>query len=109
MKRALVSVCALFWALALTALPARRGGVQYIQPDGSRLEIFLHGDEWGHWVTDREGRLLDVDADGFYRCAWMLYEAQTIFGIVQSDDYVFRFNPTRKEIRMDWKDEHKAA
>ena len=67
MKRALASVCALFWALALTALPARRGGVQYIQPDGSRLEIFLHGDEWGHWVTDREGRLLDVDADGFYR------------------------------------------
>ncbi len=60
-------ISALFVALELAALPARPGGVKYVQPDGSTLEIFLHGDEWGHWVTDREGRLLDQDAQGFYR------------------------------------------
>lgn len=51
----------------MAALPARPGGVKYVQPDGSTLEIFLHGDEWGHWVTDRDGRLLDQDAEGYYR------------------------------------------
>ena len=60
-------ISALFVAMELAALPARPGGVKYVQPDGSTLEIFLHGDEWGHWVTDREGRLLDLDAQGFYR------------------------------------------
>ncbi len=68
MKRVLVLLWALLLsALSLTAMPARRGALQYTQPDGSRIEIFLHGDEWGHWVTDRDGRMLDLDADGFYR------------------------------------------
>ncbi len=68
MKRSLLVIsCFLFAAISLWALPGRRGGVMYTQPDGTTLEIFLHGDEWGHWATDREGRLLDLDADGFYR------------------------------------------
>lgn len=67
MRRLVLVISALFVALGLWALPARPGGVKYVQPDGSTLEIFLHGDEWGHWVTDREGRLLDLDAQGCYR------------------------------------------
>ena len=67
MKRWLLVIGCLLMALRLAASPARPGGVVYTQPDGTILEIFLHGDEWGHWVTDREGRLLDLDAKGFYR------------------------------------------
>ncbi|MBR1570473.1 MAG: M6 family metalloprotease domain-containing protein [Bacteroidales bacterium] len=67
MKRILIILTAWLMALPLLAGPARPGGRVYTQPDGSQLEIFLHGDEWGHWATDREGRLLDLDADGFYR------------------------------------------
>ena len=67
MRRLVLVISALFVALGLAALPARPGGVKYVQPDGSTLEIFLYGDEWGHWATDREGRLLDLDANGFYR------------------------------------------
>ena len=60
-------VLAFLVAWELAAGPARPGGVKFVQPDGSIQEVFLHGDEWGHWVTDREGRLLDQDAGGFYR------------------------------------------
>lgn len=67
MRRLAVLISALFVALEMAALPARPGAIKYVQPDGSTLEIVLHGDEWGHWVTDREGRLLDQDAQGFYR------------------------------------------
>ena len=67
MRRLVLLISALFVAVEMAALPARPGGVKYVQPDGSTLEIYLHGDEWGHWVTDREGRLLDQDAQGFYR------------------------------------------
>lgn len=67
MKRLVLFISALFTAITLAALPARPGAIRYQQPDGSTLEIYLHGDEWGHWVTDKEGRLLDLDANGFYR------------------------------------------
>ncbi len=67
MRRWLPVISALFVALGLAARPARPGGQAYVQPDGSVLEIFLHGDEWGHWVTDAEGRLLEADGQGFYR------------------------------------------
>ena len=67
MRRWILVISALLAAGTLWAHPARPGGVKYVQPDGSVLEIYLHGDEWGHWVTDREGHLLDLDANGFYR------------------------------------------
>jgi len=67
MRRLVLVISALFAALEMLALPARPGAVKYVQPDGTTLEIVLHGDEWGHWTTDREGRLLDLDANGFYR------------------------------------------
>ena len=67
MRRLVLVISALFATLEMLALPARPGGIKYVQPDGTTLEIYLHGDEWGHWTTDREGRLLDLDAKGFYR------------------------------------------
>lgn len=52
---------------ALMAIPARPGKIVYTQPDGSRIEIYRHGDEWGHWTTDAAGRVLQKDKDGFFR------------------------------------------
>ena len=51
----------------LFAIPARPGKIVYTQPDGSKISLVLHGDEFGHWVTDVSGRLLRQDEDGFYR------------------------------------------
>lgn len=54
-------------SLPAFALPARPGKTVYVQPDGSRIVLQKHGDEWSHWVTDEDGRVMKLDADGFYR------------------------------------------
>ena len=53
--------------ISLWAIPAKRGVVNFTQPDGSVIEIILHGDEWVHWATDTHGNLLVMDQNGFYR------------------------------------------
>ncbi len=49
------------------AVPAYPGWITYKQPDGSVIEIMRHGDEWGHWTTDRQGRVVRLENDGFFR------------------------------------------
>ena len=53
-------------AVAL-AVPAYPGKYKYTQPDGSVLVLQNHGDEYFHWTTDESGRVVEMDADGFYR------------------------------------------
>ena len=53
--------------LSLLAGPAYPGRITYTQPDGSTINIYLHGDEWGHWATDDAGNILEQDADGYWR------------------------------------------
>ena len=67
MKKILLSFVLLFVALSMSAIPARRGWIRYTQPDGSVISIMRHGDEFGHWTTDSQGRVVRQDADGFYR------------------------------------------
>ena len=57
----------LFSSLSLLAGPAYPGKITYTQPDGSKINIYLHGDEWGHWATDDAGNILEQDADGYWR------------------------------------------
>ena len=52
---------------ALFAAPARKGLVPRTQPDGTTIMVRLHGDEFGHWLTDASGNLLAKDSDGFLR------------------------------------------
>ena len=49
------------------AVPARRGGLVVTQPDGSELTVYQHGDEHFHWLTNKQGEWLSMDADGYYR------------------------------------------
>ena len=42
-----------------------------------------------------------ADSEGFYKCAWMIYEGCRIFGVVQSNEYTIKFNPSKHEIHMD--------
>ena len=51
----------------MNAIPARPGRFTVTQPDGSRLVLERHGDEWGHWLTDVSGKMVRREADGFYR------------------------------------------
>ena len=70
MKKIIATILAAFCCFsAAMAVPAYRGFIRHTQPDGSVISIRLHGDEFGHWVTDASGQILEMDADGFYRPA----------------------------------------
>ena len=51
----------------MNAIPAYPGKYVYTQPDGKRIVLQRHGDEFHHWTTDAAGRMVRLDADGFYR------------------------------------------
>ena len=51
----------------MTAIPAYPGRIVYTQPDGTKIVLQRHGDEFGHWTTDSFGRLVSESPDGFYR------------------------------------------
>jgi M6 family metalloprotease-like protein len=67
MKKISVIAALLLFSISLFAVPARPGKTRYIQPDGSVIEIVRHGDEWGHWTTNAAGKVVKMNADGFYR------------------------------------------
>ena len=67
MKKIIITLAMAFAALSLMARPAYPGTIKLVQPDGSTLTVRIHGDEWGHWMTDAAGRVVAQDEDGFYR------------------------------------------
>ena len=69
MKKLTLLLAALCCSLSIFAVPAYKGLIRHTQPDGSTILIRLHGDEFAHWVSDASGRVLEKDADGFYRPA----------------------------------------
>ena len=48
-------------AIAVMAVPARRGGVVRTAADGTEKTVFLQGDECYHYITDEEGNWLDEE------------------------------------------------
>lgn len=64
-----VSIISFLCIVAVTvwAIPARRNGVVKVQPDGSELTVYQHGDEYFHWQTNEKGEWLELGEDGFYR------------------------------------------
>ena len=62
----------LLGSLSLLAGPAYPGRIEYTQPDGTKIGIYLHGDEWGHWATDDAGNIVEQDADGYWRVSGTL-------------------------------------
>ena len=69
MRKLITILAALCCFVLADAVPAYRGLIRHTQPDGSVIMIRMHGDEFCHWVTDASGRVLEMDADGFYRPA----------------------------------------
>ena len=73
MKKSMITgILLMLFTLSLTAGPAYPGRITYTQPDGTTIGIFLHGDEFGHWVTDDAGNVLEQDADGYWRTSSIL-------------------------------------
>lgn len=55
--------------LSVFAIPAAEGLVKSVQPDGTPVEIRLHGDERFNWATSPDGFTLLRNADGFWTVA----------------------------------------
>ena len=66
-KNIILAFVLLFSTLSLLAGPAYPGRIVYTQPDGSTINIYLHGDEFGHYATDDAGNFLEQDADGYWK------------------------------------------
>ena len=49
-----------------SAIKASKEYVNYTQPDGSVIRIQLHGDEFNHWATTTDGKIMTLDKDNFY-------------------------------------------
>lgn len=60
----------------MNAMPARPGAFTVTQPDGTKLVVRLHGDEFGHWMTDVQGHVIRQEEDGFFRRVSDLEAAQ---------------------------------
>jgi len=66
MKRILFAIiAAVLSGIVVKAVPAYPGPVKYRQPDGSVIEIVLHGDEYYHYTTCN-GKVVALGEDGFY-------------------------------------------
>ena len=77
MKKILATLALLLGAFhILSAVPAYPGKIRVTQPDGSVITIRIHGDEWFHYVTDENGRVIARGADGFFHPAEMPSAAQ---------------------------------
>lgn len=67
MKRIVAIVSAFLCCLALYAVPARPGYYPYTQPDGSIIRLQKIGDEFGHYIVNEAGEVVEMDENGFYR------------------------------------------
>ncbi len=57
----------LFVSTFAEAKPAYPKGIEVVQPDGSTLTIYQHGDEFFHYTTLENGNWVKKFEDGFYR------------------------------------------
>ena len=65
MKKTILTMMALVCAAQiLSAIPARPDKFTRILPDGRKVTLQLHGDEFRHWMTDESGRVVREDRNG---------------------------------------------
>ena len=66
-KNILLAATALLLSVAALAGPAKPGRITFTQPDGSTVGVYLHGDEYYHWMTDENGNTVAEDENGYLK------------------------------------------
>lgn len=59
----------LFMSLTSWSMPAKPGKVTLLQPDGTKVEVYIHGDEWFHYYESLDGKVLIPGSDGLLKYA----------------------------------------
>ena len=67
MKKILFSSLLLAASMMVSAIPAKRGWQTLTQPDGTTVEVQLMGDEFYHFMVNRDGQQVKAGKDGFYQ------------------------------------------
>ncbi|MGG1344390.1 M6 family metalloprotease domain-containing protein [Bacillus toyonensis] len=62
-------ICVLYVQTNTFAAPAHDGIVKMKQPSGESFEGKLHGDEWFHWVSTKDGDVILQDQKGYWKYA----------------------------------------
>lgn len=62
-------ICVLYVQTNAFAAPAHDGIVKMKQPSGESFEGTLHGDEWFHWVSTKDGDVILQDQKGYWNYA----------------------------------------
>ncbi len=69
MRKSILSCVLGLLCLSAQAVPADPTPVQVTQPDGTKLTVSLHGDEFFHFTTTSDGYTVLKDASGYYTYA----------------------------------------
>ena len=69
MKKILLTLLAASACLSAAAIPAKPGNIPYVLPDGTTVQIRMHGDEFYHYMTDAQGQVIELGADGYFHPA----------------------------------------
>ncbi|MBP5235087.1 MAG: M6 family metalloprotease domain-containing protein [Bacteroidales bacterium] len=72
MRNRILTCLAAFLLICFTAYgaPARRLVFTLTQPDGTEIQVLVHGDDNCHYMTDLDGHVLKRNQDGFYCYAY---------------------------------------
>ncbi|KPV57652.1 metalloprotease [Paenibacillus sp. A3] len=62
-------ICVLYFQTNGFAAPAYDGVVKMEQPSGESFEATVHGDEWFHWVSTKDGDVILRDQEGYWNYA----------------------------------------
>ncbi len=82
MKKYLVLFVALLATIAAKAVPAMPEPINVTQPDGTTLQVSLHGDEMAHYTTTGDGYLVAESASGFQYATFAADDALQLSGVV---------------------------
>ena len=77
-------------SLTALAMPAKPGKTLLKQPDGTEIEVYLHGDEWFHYYETTDGKVLMPGTDGVLKYALLDKSGKAVAGKVSAT------NPKRR-------------
>ena len=86
-KSALVFICLIVFSISnLFAVPAYPGLINFKQPDGKTIRIYMKGDEKVRWAETDDGYSILVNSHGFYEFAVMdSYGDMVTSGVIASN------------------------
>lgn len=64
-KKTIIATLLSFTTASMMAIPAQKSTITYQLPDGSQIEVLLHGDETFHYTTLLDGTLVKEGEDGY--------------------------------------------